>query len=214
MRVSREGKRGCGYRKGGGLYLVSDGPGEDCAKLPVRLDVCPTCGHGIKPSRGWTWIEPNEIVEPEPHGSAQHSEWCPLSTGFDGKAGLIWIGDAYYSPTSFVREAHSMGISRRISTVPRDFEVGKTWVLLAHRKAEWKPCPECGDGVPEADCPECEGEGKVPVAAIFYLFRPERIEYVVKGDESDEDLERLEKRGIEPVKVIPVEDQQSLEVEA
>ena len=33
-------------------------------------------------------------------------------------------------------------------------------------------------------------------------FQPTAIEYVVKGDETEEELEALEARGIEPVKVI------------
>ena len=44
-----------------------------------------------------------------------------------------------------MREASKMGVSRRITAVPRDFVVGETWVLLGHRKAIEKACSECGD---------------------------------------------------------------------
>jgi hypothetical protein len=60
-----EHKRGCGYRKPGGMYLVSLGIGRDCGKLPIPLTVCPCCGAGIKFSRGFTWIS-DEIIKNAP----------------------------------------------------------------------------------------------------------------------------------------------------
>lgn len=204
-----ETKRGCGFREPGGLYLISDGEGEPCAKLPVRLETCPTCGHGIKPARAWTWIEPDALVNPEPHGDQHHRLLCPLSTGIE-RCGLLWIGGSFYTPASFLDEAERMGISRRIPAVPRDYEVGETWVFLAHREADWDPCPECGDGMPAPECESCQGAGKVPVQAVFHVFRPTRVEYVVKGDETEDELERLVQRGIRPVRIERIEDQGQL----
>jgi len=43
-----EPKRGCGYRKIGGLCLVSGGGGMPCDRLPMVLDVCPACSHGFR----------------------------------------------------------------------------------------------------------------------------------------------------------------------
>jgi hypothetical protein len=57
-----EGKRGCGYRKPGGLYLRTDGHGRYCGALPIELTVCPTCSQGIKPARGWTWLNLAALV--------------------------------------------------------------------------------------------------------------------------------------------------------
>ncbi len=54
--IKNESKRGCGYRKQGGLYLMAGGPSAECGKLPLELTVCPCCGAGIKPARGWTWV--------------------------------------------------------------------------------------------------------------------------------------------------------------
>jgi len=65
LRVSEEGPRGCGYRKTGGIYLVCDGPGHPCEILPMEMHVCSTCDQGIKPSRGWTWINPEELFKHE-----------------------------------------------------------------------------------------------------------------------------------------------------
>jgi len=112
--------------------------------------------------------------------------------GYIGKAGLIWIGEQFYkTPQDFLQEAREQGISRRISTVPKGFEPGKTWVLLAHRK-----------GIAPADTPDAPGDysrGHIP--AIFAMFKPQAIEYVVKGDETQEELERIIKRGLTPVRV-------------
>jgi hypothetical protein len=189
-----EGARGCGLRKPGALYLMADTPNLGCPLMPVELDVCPCCGHGIKPARGWTWVDADAICNPHWHGSDDHTAVCPLGYPL-GKAGLIWIGEQFYkTPAEFLNEARRMGISRRITAVPRDFKVGETWVLLAHRKAIVST-----DGLDEAD------------AAIFTMFRPDRIEYVVRGDETDDELEALTKRGIQPV--IVKQPQLALEVQ-
>jgi hypothetical protein len=197
-----EGKRGCGYRKAGGLYLRTDGHGRYCGALPIELTVCPTCRQGIKPARGWTWLNlaalaavrgcSRTVTLPEGGGGCGD---CPIADAKIQDVGLIWIGEKFYpTPQDFNRESHAMGLSRRITAIPRNFKLGETWVALAHRKVipftpadggaqEWKP-------------------------AIFHVFLPSRIEYVVKPDDAEEKLEALEKRGITLVKVVnPVEEQ-------
>jgi hypothetical protein len=77
--------------------------------------------------------------------------------------------------------------------------VGETWVALAHRKAY----PTTFDLKP--------GEKIEWHAAIFHIFRPQRIEYVVKNDDSEEKLEQLEKRGISLVKVKRQQEEMKLE---
>jgi hypothetical protein len=183
-----EARRGCGWRKPGGLYLVADAPAEPCPLLPVPLHVCPTCGEGIKPARSWTWVDADKLLGlPLPHPAetrAAHALACPLGIRL-GRAGLLWIGEAFYpSPQAFMREAARMGISRRITAVPRDFQPGRTWVLCAHRSTI---APATRDG--EA------------AAGVFTLFRPTAVEYVVRGDETEPELERLVERGIQPVRV-------------
>ena len=82
-----------------------------------------------------------------------------------------------------------MGVSRRISAVPREFKVGKTVVFVAHRKAI-----------------ETTRDGKTEYTpAIFQAFVPSRVEYVLKGKETPEELEALEKRGLTLVNVIKQE---------
>lgn len=245
-----EGARGCGYRKPGGLYLVSGDLSEPCPLLPFETATCPTCGEGIRPARGFTWVDGEKLIPPTKHGTAEHNAVCPLAPVYGdvypnpqgkgwvvsdmpgvhtkkeaqriakipqsriGRCGLIWVGEQFYpTPQSFMREAAEMGVSRRITQVPREFEVGKTWVLLGHRKAATKACPDCGDEPGgDADCPVCEGVGFVHVPGIITAFRPTAIEYVVKGDETDDEIEAIEKRGITPVRVINDDPQESLEV--
>jgi len=183
-----ERKRGCGYRQQGGMYLVSGGLAKVCYKLPIPLNICPTCGHGINPARGWTWVEsdlilhiscnpPKEILKIPCNGMGN----CyPFDDRGPDRFGLLWIQQGYKTTADFTRESIAMGVSRRIANngIPRGFEIGVTWVLLAHRKAV---------------------DGKEP--GIFQAFRPTAIEYVVHEDDSQEKLEKLEERGITLVKV-------------
>lgn len=190
-----EGKRGCGYRKPGGLYLVGPPTGQDCCKLPFPLNICQCCGAGIRPARAWTWVDSTALIGDEVCTHPRGLEWqhdpshqakpCPLENGL-GTAGLVWIGEKFYpTPEIFLQEAREMGISRRIGAVPKDFKLGETWVLLAHRKG----CVVDNDGEQDLG------------AAIFSVFKPTAVEYVVKGDETEEDLERIVKRGLTPIVV-------------
>ena len=194
-----EGKRGCGYRKPGGLYLTCAGVGQHCGKLPIPLDVCPTCGNGIEFSRGWTWVNGTAIAASKP--CKRSTQWgdpkfaetsgCPLG-GPLGRCGLLWIGAKFYpTPDDWTKEANSKGVSRRIKSVPKGFELGTTWVLVAHVHAIINR-----DG------------SKSP--AIFHAFKPSRIEYVVTGKETPEDVDAMEGRGITPVQVEYADDQPAL----
>lgn len=195
MRTSVESARGCGYRVAGGLYLVAPALAESCSRLPHATHACPTCGAGIHPARGWTWIVPLHLIGLRMHEPRAHSMRCPLGMpGMDPgqqgiRAGLLWIGESFYpTPASFLEEAAAMGVSRRISKVPRDWKPG-TYVFLGHRKAIMPTRVSMGEPV------EYE-------PGIVAVFRPTAIEYVVKGDETEEELAALERRGIEPVRVI------------
>lgn len=134
------------------------------------------------------------------------------------RAGLLWIGEKFYpTPADWIRESREQGISRRIHAVPNDFEVGKTWVCVAHIKAIKKPCdhgiePHPDQTVAEtltaqANCDLCDKDGFVYTPGIFQMFQPQAIEYVVKGDETDDELEKLAKRGFTLVKIERVGDQ-------
>lgn len=80
-------------------------------------------------------------------------------------------------------------------------------MALAHRKA----IPE---KVLEKDELGTEVEVVKFTPAIFHVFCPARVEYVVKEDDPEEKLNKLEERGFSLVKVIPKDDQLKLGQEA
>ncbi len=172
-----EERRGCGYRKISTenkvfYYLCGDGISAPCDRLPFRLQVCPVCGNGLKFHRGFQWIDWHRYAGD--HNECECDEYCYICHPTDEKYGLMWVGERFYSPQSFVREAEKLGISKLVSTLPKNLEIGKTKVLLAHRKA-WK--------------------NKEP--AIFYAFVVKRIEVLVKPEDlSKEWVKRLRKKGV------------------
>lgn len=188
-----EAARGCGFRKVGGLYLVCPKEGRRCGLLPLPLTICPACGHGVKQTRGWTWINPEKLFEGAtcrlPFDDCQT---CPMhDPAYMERAGLLWIGKQFYpTPEHFRLEADSMGISRRIAAIPRGFEVGKTWVFLAH--------PEAIPGQGENG----NGEPRM-IPGVFTIFKPTAIEMIVTETQARDEVEmaRLRKRGITPVAV-------------
>jgi hypothetical protein len=108
--------------------------------------------------------------------------------------GLIWIGEKFYKTTQeWMEEGRTMGVSRRIKGIPNGFKVGETWVAVAHI-----------EGIPGGETWEGKKEKGKP--AIFQVFKPSAIEYVVKGDETEEELTKLEGRGISLVKVVKIEE--------
>lgn len=157
IQTRNETKRGCGFRKPGGIYLVAGAPSAPCGRLPIALDVCPTCHHGVKPSRGWTWIDVRPFLDPDfKCPDATPVVWtgqtkremcmCPLEPArAPERIGLLWIGERYYpTPDDFLREGSAMGISRRVSAIPVDFKIGETWIGFAHRKVIERKCDADG----------------------------------------------------------------------
>jgi hypothetical protein len=148
------------------------------------------------------------------------------------RIGLLWIGERYYpTPADFTAEGSAMGISRRVSAIPRDFKIGETWIAFAHQKTIDHECETCAghgnvhavDGVDLESCQDCDGNGRVVTPAIFGMFQPTAIEYVIRPDwvsdpEYIKKLESLEKRGFTLINVnritdgnqtrIPVDDDQ------
>ncbi len=189
IEVSLEAKRGCGFRKSGptgvGIYLVGDGMLEPCPRLPFPLTVCPCCGAGVKFSRGFTWIAPSKLFDPKlPPVAENHSLSCPLCQPRrmhpDDNAGLMWVGNKYYSPQSFMREAQERGVCKKIAAIPNGFEIGKHFIFLAHINA----VPDLSD----KDNPAKPG--------VFMVFRPKMVDLVVEGDTvPDKALNLLEKLG-------------------
>lgn len=238
METRIDQKRGCGWREPGGFYMVNMGRAQDCGKLPIPLEICPTCGGGIHFARSWTWVNGYELIKTR-HCVAEPTQCvgCILSFSLQTtigrlrSCGLLWVGEKFYkTPTEYMTESAQMGISRRINNVPTDFKVGQTIVLLAHIRAIKNYCNDCGGAgtlqipkvlkleedehlLPEemrnVRCQGCDGTGTIFRRGIFSAFVPSAIEYVTKGDETADHLAALERRGITPVKVV-----RSTEIEA
>jgi len=223
--IENERERGCGYRKDGGLYMMSGKANASCGKLPLELTVCPCCNQGIKPARGFTWINGKKLFEGVEckHNPLDHCcLFCPLgdlNIVNHERMGLIWIGSKHYPRVEdFLKEAREQGVSRRIPAVPKEFVVGETWVLFAHREASTKYCshpkvreelnpPGLATLTDEevAGCPDCKGTGRIDTPAIVGCFLPDRIEYTVAKKDKQKKLKALVKRGIKLVKLVRTE---------
>jgi hypothetical protein len=223
-----EAKRGCGYRKVGGLYLVGGALSAPCDRMPYRLDRCRTCGGGVKFTRGHTWLQPDffpmheHCHDPGPcpvcgYVGADKDGWVPDDFG---PHLLLWVGRGHYSPDAFLKESRELGVSRRIAALPKGFVPGETWVLLAHLDAvpakEDRICARCNsdraahtyagqevenvDGSKHRVCDEFQAPKPTP--GIFCSFVPRAVELILK--ESDATPERIAmeaKRGVTVVEV-------------
>jgi len=187
-----EARRGCGYRKVGGIYLMGGKLGMPCCRFPIILDVCPCCGMGIRLTRTWTWVDPKPWLATPCEGNKMQQRLCPAASAdrLGDKVGLINIGAGFYgTPEAFMLEARNMGVSRRVQGLPRNFKLGETWVFLAHPKVK-----------------QIDGEWK---GGIFSLFKPTAIEqlFTQSGFAALDDKQRakLEKQQITPV-IVPDND--------
>ena len=189
--------RGCGKRKKG-YYLVSMGSMHACGKMPLELSCCPACGEGIRQSRAPRWMNPALLFRGLTCRDPDECTFCPLSDSNIeriGKALSIWVGKKFY-PTiaDFMAEANKLGISRRLNAVPREFVIGESYVMLCHP-----------DTVPTDD-PEVWKPG------AFYFFKPQAVEYVCDGTETDKDIKKLKAKGITPVVVEMVGENMEMEL--
>lgn len=204
--VSHDSRRGCGWRKLGGLYLRCDDPGVPCGVLPLELKPCPTCAAmGLKcrtlPTRGFTWIDPSRLFDWKEikcsfavgDGGDNLCRSCSMSLiSRTERCGLLWVGEKHYTtPADFAKEARALGISRRLphDSIPRGFKVGEDFIMLAHKKAVLR-IGQAGDSSLVDYFP-----------GVFLIFKPQRIEVVVSGDEPDEVIDGYIERGLTPVKI-------------
>jgi len=183
-----------------------------CDRLPYPLDVCPVCGAGIKVSRGFTRINPLALF-----GIHQPCEdkWpgCFVCEPKDQPAFIMGVGEKYYkTPGDFIAEGARLGISKRIPFIPKELELGKTIVYLAHPKAcQVKHSVALQQamsvvnavenmGFPMTNPPLLDAEKVEYKTGIFSAFIPHRVEKLIWGkDATPEELKNLEKRGITPV---------------
>lgn len=207
-----EAKRGCGFRKIGGLYLVGDYIPVACDRMPVEIGACPVCGQGLHFTRSMTEIDPLRLWGiHQPCKDAPTCVMCyPPSSLPDLGHYIMTVGKKYYSPQSFLDEARRMGVSKRIPFVPKKLVLGASVVYLAHPQAvELRESPAMqealaivGQSGEENQQKLLEVERVEKAMGIFAAFRPQRVEKLVKESEAtEEEIERLRERGITAIKV-------------
>ena len=212
-----ESRRGCGYRKVGGLYLVGPKLEAGCGRLPFELHVCPVCKSGIKQTRGWVWVEPKALLAGTgPCNTTARGMMaclmCPLSNPelLGERAGLLWVGGKFYPEADdFTREAAEMGVSRRIRAVPKGFKVGEHFVLIAHPRGV-KRLPRTDEERTElAEINAARVKDNLPLEScivrkgIISVFKPQAIEKIVTETEAKDEgaMEELRRKCITPVAV-------------
>jgi hypothetical protein len=99
----------------------------------------------VKQARGWQridprpWLSANDCTHADRHCPAANPE------RLGDRVGLLWVGARFYpTPESFAAEAREMGVLRRITAV-HGFELGKTWVFLAHPRIKQLTDPTTGE---------------------------------------------------------------------
>lgn len=127
----------------------------------------------------------------------------------------MWVGGRFYTPESFTAEAVVLGPSKRVPwPLPKWFELGVTWVFLAHEEGTLEACPACeGHGrpvLPQAvgglalqvtQCETCGGTGSVMAPAVFHVFKPRRTVRIIPDTMPEEERERLRAQGLTLVAV-------------
>lgn len=205
-----EEKRGCGWRKVNALYIVGEYISSPCDRMPFPLTVCPICGQGIKVSRGFTEIRPHSLW-------GMHQDCkdkirpCFLCDPTDEPAYIMLVGAGNYpTPQDFLKEALTMGISKKIPFIPRDLKLGSTILYLAHPKAcevrepvALQQAMNILEGSQTNQPRLLETEKVEKAIGIFCAFIPRRIEKLIwKTEATAEELEKLENRGIKPI-IVP-----------
>ncbi len=222
IKVSIEGKRGCGYRKEGGLYLVGEGFSENCHRLPFELTVCPTCGNGVRPSRAWTWIDGVKLFKP---GCEPDLKMTEISVTPGGMA-PAYTGDIHCircvvcAPPLLVPQVEfkpdeeppaNFGMSGLIWVGEKYYRYPETFIAEANRMNICRRIKAVPRGfiigetwvfLAHTKAVFNRNDGNVTYKpGIFRAYQPTAIEYVVKGDEAEKELAGMVKRGITPIRI-------------
>jgi len=198
--------RKCGYRTVGKVYIVGNGMPVVCDNLPYPITPCDGCGFEPQFTRGFSWLRKTYIKE---HAGTEYIDGnvvvreckclaanCPICNpnGNDlEQYGMMWVGAKYYTPEEFISESDSVGVSKAINKLPKDLVLGKTWIVLAHKKV-----PMINE--------EFMSQEPDYVPAIFYAFVPTAYEMLIwDKDATDERIAELKGRGITPI-IVPDDD--------
>lgn len=206
VRFMARKERGCGTRKVGGIYLFFNFENTThCPNLPLPIpDACPCCGEGITQTRGIKYVTPSKLLPVITKKCEMPG--CPVCNPPESKAGLMWVGNMFYSTKQFLDEAIAMGISKRVATAPSLLKTGD-WVYFAHPAAI-----RVGSAVfDEAEAPR-KAKNTHTEPGIFMVAKLTEIQKIIKKEDADnlELIQSLESAGITPVveydeKDIPME---------
>ncbi len=208
--MGSELRRRCGFRKVGALYLVTGPLSLPCCRFPVPLEVCQTCGQGIKQTQGWTWVSPSLLGEDRPdcgsmdRVSIARNPWPCLTAHpsfIQGPIGLLWIGRRFYpQPSDFLDEARVLGVSKRLRAIPHGFTPGQTLVAFAHPLAITRLQPLTNAPPTEPPLPLAVEPAYTP--GIIMIARPQWFEKIyTKATLTAEEMAKCEHRGIRPIVV-------------
>lgn len=205
-----EPRRGCGWRKVGAMYLCGEYIFHSpCDRMPFPLTTCPVCGQGIKVGRGFTQVNPYRLWGIHQDCKDLYRP-CFLCDPQDAPAYIMLVGAGNYpTPQDFVKEALVMGISKKIPGIPRDLELGKTIIYLAHHKAcEVKVAAAVQQAMSilegeETQRPKLLETDRVEKKlGIFCAFIPKRVEKLIWASKlTESEWIGLEKRGITPIPI-------------
>ena len=173
-----EDRRACGYRKVGGLYLVSAAPAAPCDRLPLALEVCPVCGEGLYVTRTPRRINALRLFgvhfdQAPPGYVCTCGQSCPVCCPDDGPHYVLGVGARHYTPEAFSFESRLMGVSKHVPAVPRELVLGVSWIYLTHCHA--------------ISIPLSKGEIEYR-AGVFQAFRPQRVELLAWESECTEEF--------------------------
>lgn len=176
-----EARRGCGFRKVHGTYLVSGDIWATCDRLPVEVKPCPTCGGGIHFPLSLKEINPLDLFGKHDKCKDEHKP-CPMCQPTKDPAYILGVGKMFYNdPTKFISEAVNMGVCKRVAFIPKNLKVGKTVIYLIHKKAIY------------------DGHERYRMG-VFATFVPKRIEKLFwESEKTDKLVKHCEKQGITPV---------------
>lgn len=169
-----------------------------------EIIICPQCGEQMEKADEFAerkfvniWLCKNcRIAIKRPSEPCTCGEKCSMCHPPE-KAFMLWVGEKFYpTPHDFTNEALELGICKAVPSIPRDFELGKSIVYLAHRKAV---------NLYVEDKNTLMGYKIKEHSGIFMTFRPTHFEILVK--ESDykakkEEYDELEEKGIKVI-IVP-----------
>jgi hypothetical protein len=189
-------ERGCGTRVKGALYaFFAMEFVETCPNLPLPLpEVCPVCGEGIHRSRSIRYVIPDKLL-PKVKEKCKNRR-CPICEPSPDLAGLMWVGDQYYTAAQFIEEALSMGISKRIAVKPEKLKVGDL-VYFVHPHAI-----RIGNAVfDESEAPRRGVKHSTTKPGIFLAAHLTAYHKIIDEKEATDEkfVQSLEDQGITPV---------------